>query len=354
MTLPRTLGWRLRVRTPANDGDLFIADSLRQAEAGGYNYVSRPPTFDGLQIDPVTGDVTVGAATIRVIDQFATITESADGTAIPAPPPAPGNLLIGDALRTGTWTLDYAAAVLTGTYPPPTGFSFDGWPGPNGFELWNVYSGPIGGSGHFLRHGVFTGLPASTPLVVRAFEASFADFQPRGVGVPAPYGAGTFYTTDDSPPPPLKKGWTDIPCVSDASGALHIDVGWGTTVPSDANVIYMGALMVFDATGTPPGGGSPAGTGPAFSTGPGRLVTSYLADLTARMRMLNLQAVIEETRDGGASWTTIFAGFVGTATQASAMSYDITLTDTRRIDLVTTFLQASGAAAISILGTIGQ
>jgi hypothetical protein len=308
MTIPRPLAFRLRVRTPKDDGDLFVATSLRANNPGGnqqYNYVQGPPKFDGLQIDPVTGDVTVGAATIRVIDQFADIAQSLGGEAIPPPPPAPGNLIIGNALLAGTWTLDYAAALLTGTYPPPTGYSFDGWPGPKGYELWNVYHGGIGGTGWFFRHGVFgtpDGLVASTSYVVRALIASFSDFQPRGVYIPAPYGDDTPRSNDSAPPPPIPRGWIDTPALTDGSGGLVINVGWPETIESDANIVYLGALMIFDTTGTPVGGGEPGGTGGDSAAGRGRLVTSYLADLTARMRMLNLKAVLEESTDGGSTW----------------------------------------------------
>lgn len=321
MTIPaQQLRWRLRVRTPKDDGDLFVVTSLRLNDDANrvYNYLRDAPKFDGLQIDPLTGQVTVGACTLTIIDQFADILIAADGTAVPAPPPAPGALIVRNALLSGTWgPLDYSNALLTGTYPPPTAYSYDGFPGPapSGLaELWNVYHGEVGGSGWFKHGGVFTaadGLLPSTAYVVRALCASFPDFQPHGIGLPSPYGDGGLHinTGTGTPHPPL--AWLDLAALSDASSELHVKVGWDVTIESDANVIYVGALMIFDATGTPPDGGSPAGDGGAFGSGRGRLVTSYLADLSSRWRLLGLKAYLEESADGGTTWASAFASYVG-------------------------------------------
>lgn len=320
MPTPTPLTWRLRVRTPKDDGDLFVVTSLRLNNDAGriYNYLRDPPKHDGLQIDPLTGQVTVGACTLTIIDEFADILMTSDGTAIPAPPPAPGNLIVGNALLPGNWgPLDYAAATLTGTYPPPTGFSYDGFtgPAPSGIaELWNVYDGPIGGSGWFRHHGVFggpDGLAPSTTYVVRGLLVSFPDFQPHGISLPAPYGDGNFHCPSGTGSPRPALQWQDLSATSDASSEIHITVGWDVTIPSDANIIYIGALMIFDTTGTPPGGGEPAGTGGMFAAGRGRLVTSYLADLMAKWRLLGLKAYLEESTNGGSSWSIVFASYLG-------------------------------------------
>ena len=362
MPTPTPLTWRLRVRTPRDDGDLFVVTSLRQNDDANrvYNYLRDAPKHDGLQIDPLTGQVTVGAATLEIIDQCASILIASDGTAIPAPPPAPGNLIVGNALLAPNWgPLDLSAADVTTDYPPPTGKSYDGFPAasPSGLaELWNVYSGAIGGSGWFRHHGVFAavdGILPSTAYVLRALIVSFPDFQPRGIRLPSPYGDDNFHINEGTgtPHPPL--AWKDIPGTSDASSEFHVTVGWDTTIESDANVIYIGAMSIFDATGTPPGGGSPAGTGGAFGSGQGRLVTSYLADLAARWRLLGLKAYLEVSLDGGSTWGAEFSSYIGHVKQADALTYEVTLTDTRRVDLVTQFLQASGLASTAILGTIG-
>lgn len=190
------------------------------------------------------------------------------GLSFPTPPPAPGNLVVGNALLAGGWsTVMFGdVAPLTTSYPPDLFHSFVG-AGPSGDqEVWAAYHGSIVGIGQLYRHGVFgvpDGLLPNTHYVVRAAEWSFFAFPPRGLRIALPYGDGNSYTFDPGAgtavPQPF--GWLDRAATTDGAGLLTIDFGHYDIIPGYANVMGLGALMIFDATGTPVGGGQPGGSG---------------------------------------------------------------------------------------------
>ncbi len=347
MPTPTPLAYRLRVRSPKDDGDLFVATSLRAtdpATPGWYNYIRQPPVGDGLQIDPLTGQVTVGAYTVEVIDEFASVAMTADGSAIPPPPPAPGQLVIGNLMLAGTWETKLEFASDAGGGCPPTGSdSCLIWQPDQGYaELWGRYNGPIGGgNGYYYRRGVMTTLDGIQPnrsYTLRALLKAVTTFEAKGVAL------GTSI-------PPLQAAdvseslvwqWVDFAGSSDGAGNLVVNLGHFDLEVGYAVILRCWALLLYDNTLPPSegqGGGSPGGV----STGRGRLVTSYLADLDAKQRLLGLKAYLEESTDSGATWSPIFAAYVGGVRFPDALTAQITLTDTRRTDLVTRFLKASGS-----------
>jgi hypothetical protein len=306
-----TLAYRLRVRTRKDDADLFVVTSLRTSDVLNriYNYIAAPPTGDGLQIDPLTGQVTVGAYTIDVIDQCADILQPADEGGFPAAPPAPGNLVIGDMLLGGSYSLvrDVGQTIISPTYPPVSPESYAAWPGPNGFEVWGAFAGSIGGGGAYFFQRASFGPPAFALLPSTSYVARVLGYTTFGGGGIGSYGFrmtpggataqphGTYGTG------PFV--WSDIPVVSDGAGSVTIDVGALDMEISNADIVIVSKIMLFDTTGTPPGGGEPGGPGTSGEqTGHNRLVTSYLADLTARQQLLGLKAYLEESTDGGVTW----------------------------------------------------
>jgi hypothetical protein len=60
-----TLHYRLRIRTGADDADLLYVSSV----PGDLNpFIAEAPDGDGSTLDPLTGKVSVGAYTVKVID----------------------------------------------------------------------------------------------------------------------------------------------------------------------------------------------------------------------------------------------------------------------------------------------
>jgi hypothetical protein len=59
------LRYRFRLRDLGDTADLIYATSVRD---GLHPFVESPPQADGQEMDPVTGHMTQGATTIRVID----------------------------------------------------------------------------------------------------------------------------------------------------------------------------------------------------------------------------------------------------------------------------------------------
>src|SRR5574338_1121439 len=60
-----TLHYRFRIRTGTDEADLFSATSVASQTNP---YIAEPPSGDGSTLDPLTGKVSVGAYTVRVID----------------------------------------------------------------------------------------------------------------------------------------------------------------------------------------------------------------------------------------------------------------------------------------------
>src|SRR4051812_14763143 len=59
------LQYRFRIRTATDEADLFSVTTVRD----GLNpFIAEPPDGDGSTLDPLTGKVSVGAYTVRVID----------------------------------------------------------------------------------------------------------------------------------------------------------------------------------------------------------------------------------------------------------------------------------------------
>lgn len=63
-----------------------------------------------------------------------------------------------------------------------------------------------------------------------------------------------------------------------------------------------------------------------------RVVTSVLADATARWQLLSRRAVIEWSADG-ATWTTMVLGYLNSLRLSGALVWDLTIGETRRVEL---------------------
>lgn len=68
--MPGTLRYRVRLRTLDDSADLFVATSVRD---GTHPYLKSAPRFDGQEVNPLTGQVTIGTATVEIIDWWGTL-----------------------------------------------------------------------------------------------------------------------------------------------------------------------------------------------------------------------------------------------------------------------------------------
>jgi hypothetical protein len=69
-----------------------------------------------------------------------------------------------------------------------------------------------------------------------------------------------------------------------------------------------------------------------ITTGTSRLVTSQLMDAGNRQQLLNRRAYIEVSTDGGSNWSTVQAGYVTAIRLVDAITYEVVVGDTRRIE----------------------
>lgn len=68
------------------------------------------------------------------------------------------------------------------------------------------------------------------------------------------------------------------------------------------------------------------------SAGTIRYITNRLEDAQYRQQLLSRRAYVERSRNGGATWEELLAGYITNITLGSAISYDFTIGDTRRVE----------------------
>jgi hypothetical protein len=69
--------------------------------------------------------------------------------------------------------------------------------------------------------------------------------------------------------------------------------------------------------------------------GGGRVVTQELADAAAQLHVLSRRAYVEVSTDGGGSWAELIGGYLTRLALASAIEWELTISDTDRLDTVT-------------------
>lgn len=190
------------------------------------------------------------------------------GAGIPAPPAAPGNVVIGDMLVSGSWSVvrDLGQTTLSPTYPPTSPDSYAAWPGAAGqWEVWAAYHGAIGGGGAYFYEsatfGTANGLTPNTTYVLRILGQTTAGGAPPIFGYDI-NGSGPIVPGPSSGAYPANNlSWHDYTFTTGTSPSLVIHVGALDLEVGNADILIVPAMVLFDATGTPAGGGQPGGTG---------------------------------------------------------------------------------------------
>lgn len=329
-----TIDYRLVILDPDYEGgaDVFSPGDLTISARHWYVTTVRggvrpyiegdePPVGDGQEVDLITGKVTDGSYTVRVIDNQGTV---GGGTGT--------NDELNDAALDTRWSRNYSGDFIG----DPWGIGFIQYPAAGSSDMGVTLGGShffyTPGSEYF-RSRVFTGLSPSTDYTVqlRYYNRGCASLLGYGLGAPA-----------DGPRPFLRSGFNEVvgsnvrpPLVtppsnpgadiltltvtSDGSGNLAVEFGVRQSVACAVFSWVLGFDWVRIAPGTP------ATTG--------RYVTLSLADPNARQQVLGRKAFLEQSFNRGASWPSVLqSGFVTDYRMQKSLVWDITIGDTRRVE----------------------
>jgi hypothetical protein len=89
-----------------------------------------------------------------------------------------------------------------------------------------------------------------------------------------------------------------------------------------------------------------------ITSGSSRLVTSQLADSANRNQLLSRRAFVELSTDGGSTFTTVQAGYVLGLRLVDAITYEVTVGDTRRIEQQRTIFELDDPTYFPVRGAV--
>lgn len=341
-----TLHYRLVVVDPAGatftPGDVSIGEDhfwVTSRRLADHPYIEAPPSGDGQAIDPVTGKVTDGEYRVRVID-------------VPEPTCTLGTSamtedIAGDTLFTNGWRIygdTQGSGYPAGSKPAPNNpdaygawWSCIGCTNPpvnpavqiSGFVFgtWND-DGMLNTLGPWIRstwmQKTYSGF---TPGERVGFHANVTWSLDTGAGgmfmevngerVSIPSNGYDLWTID-----PSLGGVQDGYAAGNADGSGEVTVKIGIEgYTSGSNIIAI-IEDVEIVTCIP---GSDLGTG-------SRYVTRWLADVSARQQLLGRRAYVEQSRDDGATWTMLRAGYLTSLVMEHSLVYEFAIGDTRRVE----------------------
>ena len=311
MTIGIPLGFRLRVRNEADTADLLSVSTI----VGQTPYLAGPPdSGDGAQVDPITGQYTIGSYEVDVLD----VAVGAQPVLVAQdvfnyPSSAAFNAAWPESYFDNTGTLQpsrtgdfihsnpgYAPHDPIPPFPPAAisgivGTSSLTGPGPNCFDR------------AYIQH-TFTGLtPGGQYTVVVPVFGSNASI---GVSV---NGTLVQYGPFGSAGPPE---WDVIKVTANADGGGNLTVQLGSWQRGNECLIifWWGFVSVFQGT----------------ITAPQLLVTSILADSNGDPQLLSKKAFIEQTPDGGTTWNQFANGYVNRLRLTNALRWRFTIGDTQQ------------------------
>lgn len=297
-----TLHYRFRIRTGTDEADLFYASSV----PGDTNpFIAEPPSGDGASLDPLTGKVSVGAYTVKVID-------------------APGVVYTnsGSALADG---LEYAnlAAATSGGWTTTDTLS-------TGSVTWAAVDQVHGGSRSLKFSHSGTGIAAGGKL-----EASKTFDSGDGIV------ANTLYTVSVYGRMSARSRWDvnswlvvngvtrsittagawqllTVTVRSSEDAELHVALRRAPAFVNQTRDIWWDDLSI-------------QALAPS-TTLEGRVVTSVLADTDAKQQLMSKPAIVEESEDEGATWTVLTRGYVNHAGLNDALLWEFTVGDSKRVE----------------------
>ncbi len=299
-----TLHYRFRIRTATDEADLFVATSLAD---GDNPLIAEAPSGDGSTLDPLTGKVTVGAYTVKVIDAPGVVQvpggfSGTDGWeyANQAAAEAAGWVFT-DTLGDGSITVGAADQVHGGT---------------RSLKMSTTGGGGLSGTGSLTAVKTYDsgdGIVADTLYTVTVYARASArspfDVHTRLIvnGVEARNTtAGSFN--------PLT-----VTVRSSATATLAVTLYRSHAFVTQTRDVWFDDLSI---QGLEPG-----------TTTEGRVVTSVLADAEAKQQLLSKRAFVEESTDEGANWTVLDnGGYINSVKLNDALLWEFTVGDSKRVE----------------------
>ncbi len=302
------LAYRLRILN--DDGsDYLVISSLA---ADDHPYIAEPPRGDGSTLDPVTGQVSLGAYTVQVIDAEGTVqlagqgwlddpevddngeptggfdaewplTRTVDGT------PTPG---VGE--------LEMGGAILTMTVPQNAGIG-------------------LIGTAVLSRTRTFTGFNPGSTYTVKIQTTLLGSIGANALCTVTANGASQGLTPGPNT--------ITLSAIADGSGNIAITYGIVVNGPGQPAMVATFGYPTF--SGPTAGGGTPL---PDPDTVSGRVVTISLADLTGRQHLLSRKGLVEESTNLGGDWTVLTAGYVNRYAFVDALKVEFTIGESRRVE----------------------
>lgn len=339
-----TLHYRIRVRDHANSYDALVVTSLR----GGVNPYLGPsvPKGDGTGLDLLTASVTTGAYAVDVVDEVGTV--YLDPTVLRDPLDYPD-----DAALAANWTASGDASVAWGVIGGRTGFPFAVEPAVGATSLVQARTvvGATSTNTEAWLSRTITGLTPGASYTARVMQYGWMN----GVGNPQmairvaggttatnPNGGSTFYLAGGTEG---GFGPLAITATADGAGAIVVSVGLlsrpGSGVEAEDLSWWFRDVLVIRAPVVD--GAGPGTLVPPTSTA-GRIVTSSLADASGRLHGLSRRAILETSADVGASWTPLVAGFLTADSMGDAITYRLTVGDTKRAEQNTELFRTADPA----------
>jgi hypothetical protein len=298
------LQYRFRIRTATDEADLFSVTTVRD----GLNpYIAEAPDGDGSTLDPLTGKVSVGAYTVRVIDAPGSVYNPSgsaitDGLEDANRAAAEGRgWSFTDTLSDGTITVGAADQVQAGS---------------KSWKFATTGTGALAGPGELSATKVYDagdGIAADTLYDVTVYARMNVqdewDDRTRltvnGVGQRLSGAAGSFHT---------------ITVRARSSSAAELAI----TLSRQHSYVTLTRDTWFDSL-------SIQGLAPTAAL-EGRVVTSALADLEARQQLLSKVAIVEESEDEGETWTVLARGFINSAKMVDALLWEFTAGESKRVE----------------------
>jgi hypothetical protein len=283
--------YRLRVRNGADTDDLFVVTST----AGGDNpYIAEPPEIDGESLDPLTGKVEVGAATIKIIDAVGTVfADDVDAATLDEPMDWANQA----AAEADGWTVaDVTFNNGEALGPYTTSVTFDG---DAGAHLTKTLTGLTPGDEYQATVWAISTVQASWRYMTLELESGGSERRATVHGHFGTQGEVQLVT------PLITVGVT-------GELIIRLETNW------DGSTFRVAGLSVARVQ--------------AQQTGyEARIITGYLADVGGRQQLLSKRAFLEEREDAGV-WATLTAGYVTDLSLIDALTYEFGIGSTQRIE----------------------
>jgi len=312
VTIGIPLGFRLRVRNETDTADLLVASTI----PGQNPYLITPPdTGDGQQVDPITGQYTIGSYEVDVLDALVGAQPVLVAREVWDYDPAGMAAAWPESFFDHTGTLDPSRTSdflnvrpgytpnLSTPFPPDAGTGLAA-------STSLLFASP-GYQKAYIQH-TFSGLtPGATYTVLVPISGDNPGIGVSANGTLVQYGAPAAVVVTIPP-------WQQLAVTTTADGSGNIVVQLGSwprnAIEWGSSVFRFGDVKIFEGT----------------LITPTYLVTSVLNDANGRPQLLSKKAFIDTTPDLGSTWNSYVSGYVNQLRLTNALRWRFTVGDTQR------------------------